>query len=383
MIKVIPQIFIVKGKNYGKKTTITGDTLREVGVSGKIRNDAERLVELSYENNCDTLRNVKNNGNIQFPVIRKINQKVVCENDLIRVVKSDEQADAFSFYIQADNKKIPVECTIFKYTNLFPFPNKYVKVQIDNDGNFGYLPLVPVGSDYDSSLRYTDNDGKIWQIASSIEYNILDNVFLTDNYFINLLDKERLFYSLKNIFDSRVERENDTIYLNAPPTISGLIKMFVIGLDIRISWINDGSNDWNNAITLSTHENGLCDTSFGGDNKYKANAMLVKLQAGTRYKIDFNNTYGKISYADEDKVKGCLIFGRTVEQLKEKSSTYQSLIDTVEYCTTDKNYNMVLANKKEYVEFKTMNLMKQSWLNYTNSKRVYDYYDLVDIKYQR
>ena len=64
--------------------------------------------------------------------------------------------------------------------------------------------------------------------------------------------------------------------------------MFVIGLDIRISWINDGSNDWNNAITLSTHENGLCDTSFGGDNKYKANAMLVKLQAGTRYKIDFN-----------------------------------------------------------------------------------------------
>jgi hypothetical protein len=43
---------------------------------------------------------------------------------------------------------------------------------------------------------------------------------------------------------------------------------------------------------------------------------------------------------------------------------------------------IVPANNKNYIQFKMLNKMKNSWLNYTNTRRMYDFYDLVHITYE-
>jgi hypothetical protein len=382
MINANPKIFIVKGKNQGIRVTLDFDTNRQVNRSAYLRNDTEREIHRTEVLKNDTARLVHNQRNIQFETLRKINREIGTRNDTLRRVKSNLPVYYHSFYVHAVDGK-PIECVIFKNTSLFPFPTKYVKVQLDSNNEYGYLPLAPVGSEYDSGMRYTeDKDGTIWQICSTITYNIFDEYFINDNYFINVKDYDYLYTAMRNIFDSRVEMGEDCIYLTTPQQTCGITKMFMIGLDLRITWTNDGSEDWDNGITLTTHNNGICDTSYDGDNKYKANAMLVKFEPRKKYKIQFYNKYMNISYDVNEVIKGCIIFGRDVEKLPEVSANYSRLINTNEYCTTGDSGIIVPANNKNYIQFKMLNKMKNSWLNYTNTRRMYDFYDLVHITYE-
>lgn len=382
MININPKIFIVKGKNQGVRVTLNFDSCREIGRTVNLRNDTEREVHRTEILKNDTARLIHNQRNIQFETLRKINKDMICKNDTLRRVKSNLPVYYHSFYVQAVNGK-PIECIIFEDTSLFPLPTKYVKVQLDDNNEFGYLPLAPVGSEYDSGLRYTEDvTGKVWQICSTITYNIFDEFFVNDNYFINITDYDYFYQAMKNIFGGRVEYGDDCVYLTTPQQACGITKMFMIGLDIRISWTNDGTEYWNDGVTLTTHNNGICDTSYGGDNKYKANAMLVKFEPRKKYKIQFYNKYLNIQYDANEIIKSCVIFGRDVEKLPEQSSDYSALINTDEYCTTNEEGNMVHANNRNYPQFEMLNRMKADWMKYTNTRRMYDFYDLVHITYE-
>lgn len=381
MINITPKIIVVRGKNEGKRITTSFDTKREVYLSMGLRNSTKREIHRKEKLSLDTVRIVHNKSNIQFDTVRKINHQKGYSYDTERIVASNQPVYYHSVFVHADGGA-PIECVVFMYTDLFPLPDKYVKVQLDN-GDYGYLPLAPVGYDFDSGLRYTEDNGTEWQICSTIAFNIIKNYFVDDNYYVNLKNYDFVYIALKNIFGASVSKDTDCIYLTAPHTVCGITKMLMIGLDVRITWVDDGTNDYDNGIVLTTHNNGLCDTSYGGDNKYKANAMLVKFVPKKKYRIQFFDSYGTVSYTKDDLVKSCLLFGKDIEALPEESSTYKRLLDTDSYCTTDKHSEIVHASSKQYANYESIEYLKMMWLEYTNSKMMYDYYDLEKINYKQ
>ena len=376
-----PKIFIVKGIVEGKRVTQKLDTFRNIGNSRTDRNDTCREIYRTDVFKNDTVRRVHNMNNICFDTTRKINRQEIIHNDTYREVHSNVPVYDHSFYVHSKTGK-PIECVIFHNTVYFPYPNKYVKVQLDDNGEFGYLPLAPVGSEYDSGMRYTENDGTVWQICTNVIYNLIKEYFVQDNYFINATDYSYLYKAFKAIFGGRVRLTDDGIILKTPQYTCGITKMFMIGLDLRISWNDNDSDDFTNSITLTTFNDGLNDTSYKGDNKHKADAMLVKFEPRKKYKIQFYDNHNGVSYTDEEAVRGCFIFGKDVENMEEKSGSYQTLIDTQSYCTCDESTGFVInANDVENPYYSDMQDMRNQWLNYNHSRKLYNYYDLVHLKY--
>ena len=374
-----PQIFIVHGKVEGKRVTVDFDTSREVCNSKVSRFDTERYVYRKDSNLFDTSRIVNNMNNIIFDTCRKINRDESYIFDSLRAIKSKLPVHNVSVYIHSNRDK-PVECVIFQNTGFFPYKNKYVKVQMDFNGKYGYLPLAPVGSEYDSGLRYEEDNGTIWQICTNVLYNLRHQYFKANNYFINAYDLNYVYNAFKKIFSSRVERDLNCIYLTTPPKDCGITKMFMIGLDLRISFGIDNKN-LNKLVTLSTWHDGYNITSFGGDEKRKANAMLIKFEPRKKYKIEFYQSHGKTSYTNNENVKGVFIMGKDVESLEEKSSSYEKLILTNSYCTCNKiTYEVDLAMQPMDLYYDDMKEMKRNWLDYTNSTYMYNYYSLENIK---
>ena len=110
--------------------------------------------------------------------------------------------------------------------------------------------------------------------------------------------------------------------------------------------------------------------------------MLVKFEPRKKYKIQFYDNHNGVSYTDEEAVRGCFIFGKDVENMEEKSGSYQTLIDTQSYCTCDESTGFVInANDVENPYYSDMQDMRNQWLNYNHSRKLYNYYDLVHLKY--
>lgn len=376
-----PKLFIVRGKNEGIRVTLTFDTCREVGRSNIVKCNTKRHVIRKDINKFDTARLVHNMNNICFDTCRKICADIETVHDTFRRVKSKLPVYDYSFYVHSSTGQ-PIECVIFHHTDLFPLKDKYIHVKLDGTNEDGYLPLAPVGSEYDSGLRYTADDGTVWQICTNLVYNIIDEYFVRDNYFINTLSLDYMYHAFSAIFAGRVTRGSNCIYLVTPQFECGITKMLMIGIDLRISWTDDGTDNYNKGITLSTYNNGVNDTSYGGDAKYKANAMLVKFEPRRKYKIEFHNSHKTSSYNDEERIRGCFIFGRDIEKLAEESSTYESIING-NYCTCDE-ITYTVASASEYTDtyyYDTQEL-KDKILNYPHSTKQYQYYELAHIKYE-
>jgi len=375
-----PYIFIVRGKKEGSRVTVNYDTKRIVNRGDVIRSDTLRHLHREDAIRYDTARLIRNMNNILFDTRRKIDRDETSINDTIRIIKSKLPINNVSVYVHSNRAK-PVECVIFQNTGFFPYKDKYVKVQLDHNGKFGYLPLAHVGDEYDSGLRYTEDDGTTWQICTNVIYNLIDHYFKADNLFINASDLNYVYMAFRKLFSSRVTLGNNCIYVMTPPVDCGITKMFMLGLDLRISWCLNNTDDFSKAITLSTYYDGLNDTSFGGDNKRKANAMLVKFEPRKLYKIEFFNKRGKISYNDIDQIKGVFILGRDVERMFEYSASYKLLVDTKSYCTCNElNYEMEDASNMNSKYYDYMIEMKDKWMKYKNSNMVYNYYELKNIQ---
>ena len=109
--------------------------------------------------------------------------------------------------------------------------------------------------------------------------------------------------------------------------------------------------------------------------------MLIKFKPRKTYKIEFYDSHGKTKYLPNEKIKGCFIFGKDIENLEEKSSSYQRLIDTDSYCTCDlATSDIEHASNKMSKYYDEVQELKEKWLEYTNSKYMYNYYDVADMK---
>lgn len=382
-----PKVFIVKidsDTSAFKYVSQRIDTCRVLSRTIMERYDTRRNVYITNQVDYDTKRDVHNMNNIQFDTSRKINTDVQTDSDTKRFVKSDVPVDGYSFWVNADGHS-PVECIIFTNISYFPYPDKFVKVLLDANGNYGFLPLAPVGSEFDSGFRFTEDDGTVWQICTDVIYDLIDQLFINDNYFINMSSLNYVHHALRKVFnDDHVTKDStkNCIYFKTMMASCGIHKMFVIGLDCKISWKNNNDkDDWTNTITLTTYNNGLNDTSFTGDEKHKADAMLVEFEQNKLYKIEFSNKHKGISYdATTEPIKNCIIFGKDVEKLLEKSSNYERLLKTQHYFTYDDIADdFVDAEPATSSYNKDMNDMKKMWLDHTVTKHHYNYYKLEDL----
>lgn len=378
-----PKLFVVKGRTVGMRVTQKIDTCRDVGVSPSLRVFTKREIVRSDSFCHDTARIVHNMHNIQFDTARLTKQNVCTINDTFRKVNSKLPVYDYSLYVHSTTGT-PIECVVFHNTDLFPIKDKYLHVVLDGTGEDGYLPLAQVGSEYDSGLRYTEDDGTVWQICTNLVFNLFDEYLTADNYFINTFNIDYVYKAFKAIFAGRVSFGNNCIYLLTPQTECGVTKMLMIGCDLRISWTKEGSNDYNNGITLSTYYDGVNDTSYGGDNKYKANAMLVKFEPRKKYRIQFFDSRKSTAYTKDEIIKGCFIVGKDVEKLPEESSKYTAIAETNSWCTCDKKSNSIVSacnyEDEEYYDYAQE--LKTKWLNYPHSTLQYQYYDLANLEYK-
>ena len=76
-------------------------------------------------------------------------------------------------------------------------------------------------------------------------------------------------------------------------------------------------------VELTTYDNGLQTTSFGGDKNWLANAMLIKFNNREKFKIEFANDYHGTSYDSSAIVKNALVFGTVTESLPKQSYSFE------------------------------------------------------------
>ena len=375
-----PRLFILKGKCEGTRIQVKVDTVRNVGRTSITRHDTLRETYRTGSFFNDTVRKVHSTNNIQFDTLRKINGQEEIYTDTSRKIASLLPVYNHSLYVHSTEGK-PIECVIFSSTKLFPYRDKYMHVILD-DGTTGYVPLAPVGSEMDSGLRYTMDNGEVWQVCSDVVYNIFDTFLVERNYFINTLSVDYVYRAFRAIFGGHVTQQGNNIYLKTPLYTCGVSKLFMIGVDLRITWIEENETNWNKGITLTTYNNGVCDTSFGGEDKYKANAMLVKLEPRKKYRITYNDSCKWTSYQSDERVRGCFILGRDVENLPEKSASYDPLINTDSYCTLNEEIDVIAhaSNDSDEYYFDAWQ-MKNNWMKYTNSRRFYQYYEAKQFQY--
>ncbi len=150
----------------------------------------------------------------------------------------------------------------------------------------------------------------------------------------------------------------------------------MIGTYLEISWSEDGKN----YTTYNTYDNGLCSTSYGGDNKHKANAMLVSLEANKVYRFKVLDTYKSIKYNKNELAHACMIFGKDVEKLPNHSSDYTILTQTEKYCMINAEGFIVEADDPSDNSHRYSSSMIKLWLKYTNSSMKYNYYSTKTLR---
>jgi len=264
------------------------------------------------------------------------------------------------------------DCVIYDSTDEFPY-KQHINIKLPS-GKIGYLVLDDVGNEYDSGLRILDNKSNTYQVCTQYVVDITKKYLTQDNYLINIVDYNYLYTSFKNIFGSkRVQLDKDCIYITTPSIKSGITKMLMIGLNISISFDD---------ITLTTYNNGICNSDYGAANSFCAKTMLVKFEERKQYKIEFADSYSTIHYTSN--IKNGLYLGKDVELLAEKSSTYSNLLKTNSYCLTDPNTGLI-SNGVTSTDnmYNWVNNSKNLWLAYPKSEQTYNYFELENFKYDK
>jgi hypothetical protein len=174
-----------------------------------------------------------------------------------------------SFFVQNDGDGKVHELCMYHVTRMFPFPHKYIPVELEN-GVMGYLPLNVVGSDYDSGFRYMDDDGTVYQICSKTAVDVFREMVHANNLVVlcrNILDLYRAF---RIVFEERVTIADDRSYveLQCPHAACGVSRMLLVGAYMGVA-VDDTS--------LVTYFNGLNMSAAGGDKSFMGRTMMIGL----------------------------------------------------------------------------------------------------------
>ena len=263
-------------------------------------------------------------------------------------------------------KKI-IKCRLYNSTKYFPLKNVHMSVLCD-DGKRRYLPLNKLESDFDSGVRVRDKYGNELQVCVARQENIMKKYFDFGNLLIPLTTYNDLYATLVGIFGKayvKVSDDGKGLCFSPPSEISGITKFLVVGLNVRITSMF--------GHTLTTYNNGLSRTSFGGDAHWIANTMLIRMRHREKFKIEFDNSYYGTSYDQSAIVKNALVFGRTIESFPSESSSYNLLVKNNRWLLFDVKNNTVnqVDTSNAYIRY-----FRDKYLQYPNSIRMYNYYDL-------
>jgi hypothetical protein len=224
-------------------------------------------------------------------------------------------------FLQIHNDFTNKDISIQVYTSRKYFPTEY-SIAIKVGRNTYYVPLEEY-NEYDSSLRAFIE--KEYQISKSLPINIVNRYFPGGNLMIPL---DNLYETLLGLFGQYlVSKNDDKIIFKAPSRLSGLTKLFICGLNVKVSY--DG-------INYITYYNGLSNKSHEKD-RLMSNIMVIKLVPGYTYEISYADTFKTYSYTTE-LVKNFIIIGYDVEYLPEECSTYAPLY-------LNNNYHLCRDNK--------------------------------------
>lgn len=266
-----------------------------------------------------------------------------------------------------------VRCKMYDSSEGFPLRNCYLEA-LCKDGKRRFVPLDRVDSDFDSAMRVQDKYGNDYQICVERQENIINKYFSYGDLLIPLTNYDDLYHILVGIFGTaRVKMADDAsgVYFTPPDSVAGITKLLAVGLNIKITNIY--------GVTFTTYNNGLNMTSYGGDEHWKAHAMLIKFHKRQTFKIQFKNDYYGTSYTADAIVKNALVIGTIVESMSEQSSSYDMLIKNQRWYLFDvpTNYIHMTNNYNKIVSY----FIKQ-YLLYPHSGRMYNYYDLAKFKLQ-
>ena len=190
----------------------------------------------------------------------------------------------YVFKVQSDKT---IVCSVFDDFSYFPQHQKLAKVELTNGMN-KYLLIDEIVSPYDSGFRYQQKD-KTYQIDMTYAYNIFDVKFTNETYYLNLQSLQYACLALRNIFDTRVQEDENYLYFTSPRTELGITKMLIVGLNVEISYIDNYDDNADNSFTISTYRNGWCNYRYNNINRFKNNAILIKLDSNRIYRLKFNN----------------------------------------------------------------------------------------------
>lgn len=266
-----------------------------------------------------------------------------------------------------------VKCRLYDDTKGFPLKDVHLSVLCE-DNHRRFCPLDFVDNDFDSGVRCEDNYGHQYQVCVARQENIINRYFPFGNLVIPLTTYEDLYVILAGIFGTarvKVGDDGKSLYFTPPSPRSGITKLFAIGLNIRITNMKDA--------TITTYNNGLNRTSFGGDTHWVANTMLVKFHRNETFKIEFDNSYRNTSYAEDALIKNALVIGTSIEALPNKSDSYELLLRNHKWFLFDikRNYLKVVDDDNQYIHYFILN-----YLDYPHTKHTYNYFDLQEMEYE-
>ena len=281
------------------------------------------------------------------------------------------------YVFKVENNQI-LTSPIFDTFEDFPQHQKLAKIQLTN-GLYKYLLLDEVISPYDSGVRYLQKD-KLYQVNMSYAYNIFDVKFANNIYYLNLRNISYTNFALRNIFDSRIRRDNDLLFFTSPRKELGITKMLVIGLNTEVSCMDTYEDGEKNRYHFTTYRNGWCNYKNVNIDRYKGKAMLIKFDPNRLYRIRFQDSLNFLNYSEKDKgIKNFIFFGKEIEELPEVSSNYAHVFHTNNFFTTNpdtlelENYKSVRC-RNELINF------KEQLGRYVAHQYIYNFYDLKDLQ---
>jgi len=270
-------------------------------------------------------------------------------------------------------KKV-IKCRLYDNTKYFPLKDVHMSVICD-DGKRRYLPLDFIKHDFDSGVRVRDKYGNELQVCVTRQDSIIDKYFKFGNMLIPLTTYNDLYTILTGVFGKAfvsVPEAGNGVVFSPPSVISGITKMFICGLNVRIT----SMYGWN----LTTYEHGLSRTSYGGDKHWMANTMLIKIKHREKFRIEFDNAYYGTSYIGNELVKNSIVIGHDVEGFREESASYNALLRNKKWFLYDIPTNTIdiVDNSNKYIKY-----YRDKYLRYPNTIGMYNYYDLDKMKYDK
>jgi len=280
----------------------------------------------------------------------------------------------YVFKVQNDKT---LTCPVFDNFDSFPKHQKLAKIQLTN-GMYKYILLDEIIAPYDSGVRYQQQK-KIYQVNTSYAYNIFDVKFANEIYYLNLQSIDYACFALRNVFDSRVNKNGDYLYFTSPRKELGIRKMLIIGLNVEVSYIDSYDDNAENRFTISTYNNGWCNYMHKNYERHKGKAMLIQFDPNRIYRIKCDNSLKDISYTD-DEVKNCIFFGKGIEELPNVSANYTHLFHTNNFFTTNPE-TLQLENYKSARCRKELIDLKEQLGRYAGHQYIYNFYNLNDLKF--